>query len=107
MHFPPDSFGDPFIIEQLPLPRPAIAYGVQRLDTDTLLDPLSARLVPIRQASADCCFPSFAAAYQAASEWTRQHIPQNGEHQLAIVPLGYDPFLERLILIYGVLCSRP
>lgn len=107
MQFPPDCFGDTFVIDQLPLPRPAIAYGVQRLDTDTVLDSLKGRLVPIRQAGADCCFSSFPAAYQAACEWTRQHIPENGEHQLAIVPLGYDPFLERLILIYGVLCSQP
>ena len=44
---------------------------------------------------------------ERASRWVAAHCTEPREHPLAIVPIGYDPRLERYILIYGVLTSRP
>lgn len=104
---PADAFGDPFEIDALPLPRPAVGYGVQRLDTDTLLDPQQKRLVPVREAGLACRFARFDDAHAAAAAWLNEHNTPADEHHLAIVPLGYDTFLERHVLIYGVLCGQP
>lgn len=105
--FPADAFGDPFEIDALPLPRPAVGYGVQRLDTDTLLNPLQKQLVPVREAGLACRFARFDDAHAAAAAWLNEHNTPADEHHLAIIPLGYDTFLERHVLIYGVLCGQP
>ena len=105
--FPADAFGDPFEINVLPLPRPAVGYGVQRLDTDTLLDPRQGRLVPVREAGLACRFARFDEAHAAAAAWLQTRETGADDHHLAIVPLGSDTFLERHVLIYGVLCGQP
>lgn len=105
--FSADAFGDPFDIDALPLPRPAVGYGVQQLGTDTLLDPRQGRLVPVREAGLACRFAHFDAAHAAAAAWLQAQDTGADEHHLAIVPLGYDSFLERHVLIYGVLCGQP
>jgi len=102
-----DAFGDPFALERLPLPRPAIGYAVQQLDTDLLLDRESNRLMPVRSPQLQPTFASFADAHAGAGRWLASQRTDPASHALAIVPIGYDPLLERHILIYGVLTSRP
>ena len=104
---PADAFGDPFILETLPLPRPAVGYAVQWLDSDRLLDRRHDTFQPIRTPGLQPVFASFAAAHAAAAAWLAAQQIDPDEHRLSIVPLGYDPLLERHILIYGVLCGRP
>lgn len=104
---PADTFGDPFALEKLPLARQAIAYAVQRLDTDCLLDRNSNNFKVIRSPGLQPGFASFAEAFDVASEWVMHHCPPPADHGLAIVPIAYDPLLERHVLIYGVLGSRP
>ena len=43
-----DAFGDPFAVDELPLPRPGTGYAVQMLDTDTLLDRRSGHFLGVR-----------------------------------------------------------
>lgn len=105
--FPADAFGDPFALDALPLPRPAVGYGVQRLGTDTLLDLRDGEFHPIRSPGLAPCFATFAGAHAAAAAWAARHGVDEGSHCLAIVPLGYDSLLERHILIYGVLDPHP
>ncbi|MDR3323594.1 MAG: hypothetical protein LBS89_05250 [Zoogloeaceae bacterium] len=93
-------FGDPFRLEDLPLPRPAEGYAVQYLGRDWLLDRTTAAFLPIRTPRLQGLFPSFEAARQAALAWGRA---QSGTPPLAIVPAAFDPVSERHILIYGVL----
>ena len=104
---PADAFGDHFELSALPLPRPADGYAVQRLDTDTLLDRASGRFLPVRNPELLALFASFAAAHAAATAWVLANCPNPVEHQLAIVPAGFDPVLHRHVLIYGVLCGQP
>ncbi len=104
---PADTFGDPFDITTLPLPRPAVGYGVQRLDSDCLLDQRSGEFMPVRSLQLDAAFPSFAHAHGAAADWLARTGTPADAHDLAIVPLGYDPLLQRPILIYGVIRSEP
>ena len=104
---PADAFGDPFDIARLPLPRPAVAYGVQRLDTDCLLDRHHPRFLPVRSRDLDAFFPDFGSAHAAAGAWLAHSGTPLEAHDLAIVPLGYDPLLERPILIHGVIRSEP
>jgi hypothetical protein len=104
---PADAFGDRFALASLPLPRPPAGYAVQRLDTDTLLDRHSGRFLPVRSSELDGLFDSFDAAFAAASAWVLANCPAVSDHQLAIVPAGFDPVLERHVLIYGVLCGKP
>lgn len=104
---PADAFGDPFLLESLPLARPAVGYGVQTLGTDTLLDRRDGAFRPIRTAGLQPVFESFAAAHEAAADWLLRHGVDPEEHRLSIVPLGYDALLERHVLIYGVLHGRP
>ena len=104
---PPDTFGDPFSLEALPLPRPAIAYAIQHLGTDTLLDRQTGQFRPIRTPDLQPRFATFAEAFAAASNWLVAHDVAIDEHELSIVPLAYDPLLGRHVLIYGVLCGRP
>jgi hypothetical protein len=106
-NLPADAFGDPFLLETLPLPRAAAGYAVQRLDTDTLLDRRTATFLPVRSGALDGLFETFGTAHAAASAWVMKHCPPPGDHHLAIVPAGFDPELQRHILIYGVLCGRP
>ena len=104
---PADAFGDPFLLDDLPLPRQPAGYAVQRLDTDTLLDRHSGAFLPVRSPELAGLFPTFDAAHAAASAWVAQHCPPPADHCLAIVPAGFDPFLNRHVLIYGVLCGQP
>lgn len=104
---PADAFGDPFSLEALPLARRAVAYGVQRLDTDQLLDRGSGRFMAIRSPALQPRFATFAEAHRVASDWVLSHCPPPADPGLAIVPLAYDPLLERHVLIYGVLGSAP
>lgn len=104
---PTDTFGDPFDIATLPLPRPAVGYGVQRLDSDCLLDRRSGEFLAVRTPQLDAAFPSFAHAHAAAADWLARTGTPADEHDLAIVPLGYDRLLQRPILIYGVIRSEP
>lgn len=105
--FAPDTFGDPFTLDQLPLPRDARGYAVQALDTDTLLDCHTGAFLPMRSPALNGLFNSFAAAHAAASNWVDTHCATLEEHRLAIVPAGFDDDLQRHILIYGVLCGQP
>lgn len=102
-----DTFGDRFDIAALPLPRPPAGYAVQMLDTDQLLDRRSGDFLPVRSPQLKGLFGSFDEAHAAAHAWVASHCPPPEEHRLAIVPAGYDPFRERHVLIYGVLCTRP
>ena len=104
---PADSFGDPFLLDALPLPRRPAGYAVQRLDTDTLLDRVSGRFLPVRSADLQGLFATFDDAHAAASRWVMRHCPPPSDHHLAIVPAGFDPALNRHVLIYGVLCGQP
>lgn len=104
---PPDTFGDRFTLTDLPLPRPAAGYGVQQLGSDLLLDQNSGTLLPVRSPQLAPLFPSFDAAHAAAARWLERTGTPPEAHQLAIVPLGYDPRFERHVLIYGVLCAQP
>lgn len=105
--FGEDAFGHAFNLEDLPLPRAACGYGVQRLDTDTLLDRRTGQFRPVREPEVDACFTSFDEARSAARAWVREHVPLIEDPSLAIVPLGFDPLLGRPILIFGVLPSAP
>ncbi len=105
--YPADAFGDPFDLASLPLPRPAAGYAVQRLNTDQLLDQNSGNFLPVRSTTLNPVHRSFADAYASALSWVNQHQIAVDDHQLAIVPIAYDPIRERHILIYGVLCTQP
>lgn len=107
IHLPADAFGDRFELSALPLARPPAGYAVQRLDTDRLLDRNTGELLPVRTPSLAALFDSFDEAYLAAHQWVESHCDIPTEHQLAIVPAGYDPVFERHVLIYGVLCGQP
>ena len=102
-----DAFGDRFDLTALPLPRAPAGYAVQLLDTDQLLDRNSSDFLPVRSPQLNPLFDSFDDAYAAAAQWVESHDENPDEHRLAIVPVGYDPILERHILIYGVLCGAP
>lgn len=102
-----DAFGDRFDLEHLSLPRRAAGYAVQRLDSDHLLDRHSGILLPIRTPGLQALFEDFDSAYAAARTWTLAHCPPPGDHRLAIVPAGFDPVLQRPVLIYGMLCGQP
>lgn len=106
-HYPADAFGDPFDLAGLPLPRIACGYGVQLLDTDRLLDAATGELLPVRSPDLRAAFASFAAAHAAAATWAARNAVAPDDHRLAIVPVGYDPVLQRHVLIYGVLCGHP
>lgn len=104
---PADSFGDRFALDNLPLARRAAGYAVQRLDTDRLLDRSSGNFLPVRSPELHCLFASFDEAREAAGNWVVKNCPPPADHRLAIVPVGFDPLLERHVLIYGVLCGQP
>lgn len=106
-HFSDDAFGDRFELSDLPLPRAAAGYAVQRLDTDQLLDRNSGELCPVRTPTLSPLFDSFDEAYSAACHWVISHGENPADHHLAIVPAGYDSIFERHVLIYGVLCGQP
>ena len=105
--FTADAFGDRFDLAALPLPRAARGYGVQMLDTDTLLDRRSGAFLPVRSAALDGLFASFDDAHAAACRWVEAHCAAPDTHRLAIVPASFDDALHRHILIYGVLCGEP
>lgn len=105
--FPADAFGDPFRIEDLPLPRPAVGYGVQWLGTDTLLDRTQQCFLPIRTPQLSPVFADFAQAHAAASRWLESRPETSALPPLSIVPLAFDALLERHVLVYGVLCDKP
>ena len=107
LRLPDDAFGDPFDIGRLPLPRPAVGYAVQWLDTDLLLDRRSADFLPVRSPDLTPVFRSFSEAHAAASGWLAHRQDDGKEVALAIVPVGYDLLLGRHILIYGVLTASP
>lgn len=98
-----DAFGDRFSLEDLPLPRSAAGYAVQRLDTDELLDKASGRFLAVRNPALDALFDSFDTAYAEARKWVKENPDISTDHGLAIVPATYDDKLHRHVLIYGVL----
>ncbi|MGE5469311.1 MAG: hypothetical protein ACM3X0_00800 [Bacteroidota bacterium] len=104
---PADAFGDRFALDALPLPRAPAGYAVQRLDTDTLLDRQRGTFLAVRSPELHGLFASFDEAYAAAADWVIKNCPPPADHRLAIVPAGYDPMLQRHILIHGVLCGQP
>jgi hypothetical protein len=97
-------FGDPFCLEQLPLPRPAEGYAVQYLGCDQLLDRCTGQFLPIRQPELRALYPSFSSAFAAARTWRDAH--PDAAPELAIVPAAFDAASERHILIYGVLGNK-
>lgn len=105
--FPGDAFGDPFSLDDLPLPRPATGYAVQMLDTDTLLDRTSGEFLPVRDPALLGLFESFDGAHVAACAWLGKRDAGADRHPLAIVPAYYDPVMSRHVLIYGVLPQSP
>jgi hypothetical protein len=94
-------FGDPFRLEDLPLPRPAQGYAVQRLGSDQLLDRLTHDFLPVRHPALQALFPGFSPAAAAARAWREAH-PETAP-ELAVVPAAFDAASTRHILIYGVL----
>jgi hypothetical protein len=108
-HFqlPDNAFGDRFNLDDLPLARPPSGYAVQMLDTDTLLDSISANFLPVRSPALKGLFPTFDAAHAAAQRWLEANGQTLNEHRLAIVPASFDSALDRHVLIYGVLCDQP
>lgn len=104
---PANTFGDRFELHDLPLPRAAAGYAVQMLDTDTLLDRHTGKFLPVRSEQLNGLFDSFDSAFTAAEAWVAENAAPLDEHCLAIVPASYDNYLERHVLIYGVLCSAP
>ncbi len=107
MEVPVDAFGDHFELNALTLPRQADGYAVQLLDTDCLLDKETAEFLSVRTSKLRGLFASFEAAHQAAVRWLQLSQTPLGEHEIAIVPASYDHALQRHILIYGVLRSKP
>ncbi len=105
--FPDDAFGDRFNLADLPLPRTAAGYAVQRLGTDTLLDRSSASFLSVRAIQLQALFETFDAAHAAASDWLIRQSITHEDHGLAIVPANFDPLMQRHVLIYGVLCGQP
>lgn len=106
-HFSATAFGDIFDLQQLPLPRPADGYAVQRLDHDQLLDRKRQLFLPMRDATLEALFSRFSDAHAAASAWLDTQGLCCDTYPLAIVPAAFDPRLKRHILIYGVLRTRP
>lgn len=104
---PEDAFGDPFSLQDLPLPRTATGYAVQMLDTDTLLDRLTEEFLPVRDPSLAGLFESFREAHAAASAWLGKRGAGMDLYPLAIVPAYFDHGLNRHVLIYGVLTQSP
>ncbi len=102
-----DAFGDPFVLDTLPLRRPAAGYAVQMLGSDQLLDRRSGVFLPVRSPDLAGLFESFKAAREAAEAWVDRHCQAPAEHRLAIVPAAFDEALERHVLIYGVLEEQP
>lgn len=107
MEVPSDAFGDYFDLRSLPLPRRADGYAVQLLDTDRLLDRETAKFLSVRTPELRGLFTSFEAAHCAATRWLQLSQTSLSEHGIAIVPASYDDSLQRHILIYGVLRSKP
>ena len=107
LEFHRDSFGDPFTLAELPLPRLPHGYAVQMLDTDKLLDRASGNFLPVRAIQLKGLFSTFDDAHDAACRWVDAHCLTLEEHRLAIVPARFDPVLQRHVLIYGVLCGQP
>lgn len=105
--FSADAFGDRFDLADLPLPRIARGYAVQRLDTDTLLDRVSGDFLSVRKSQLQGLFDNFDEAYIAARDWVIRSRSLPTEHSLAIVPANFDPILQRHVLIYGVLRGQP
>ena len=105
--FGADAFGDRCTLADLPLPRPAGGYAVQMLDTDTLLDRASGRVLAVRSAELDGLFASFDEVFAAACRWVEAHCSVPEDHRLAIVPAAFDAVRQRHVLIYGVLCGQP
>ncbi|MDR1350174.1 MAG: hypothetical protein LBJ59_05240 [Zoogloeaceae bacterium] len=97
-------FGDPFCLEDLPLPRPAEGYAVQRLGCDQALDQRTHDFLSVRHPDLRALYPSFSAASTAAQAWREAHPEATPE--LAIVPAAFDAVAERHILIYGVLGNK-
>ncbi len=104
---PLNTFGDPFDISRLTLPRPAEGYAVQQLDSDLLLDQRSAEFLPVRSPELKAIFRSFDDAHHAAESWLTKQTGATDQHDLAIVPVSFDQRLQRHILIYGVLRRTP
>jgi hypothetical protein len=104
---PVNAFGDPFDIRHLALRRPAGGYAVQKLDSDLLLDQLTAEFLPVRSPKLKALYSSFDDAHQAAARWLASQLNGIEHHNLAIVPASFDELLQRHILIYGVLRSTP
>jgi len=102
-----DAFGDRFKLADLPLPRTAPGYAVQRLGSDTLLDHASGDFLAVRAPQLQGLFDSFDEAHAAACRWVISHCATPEDHGLAIVPASFDPVLQRHVLIYGVLCGQP
>ena len=71
--FPADAFGDRFELEALPLPRAALGYAVQMLDTDTVLDHHSDTFMPVRSTKLQGLFGNFDDAYSAAKNWAERN----------------------------------
>lgn len=102
----PCAFGDPFALHELDLPRQAVGYGLQQLGSDQVLDRNTGNLRSIRTPKLHPVFSSFSEAYTAGKTWVKNNH-EISDIQLAIVPLGFDPELERHVLIYGVLQADP
>lgn len=107
-------FGEPYRLDDLPLPRPAVGYGIHQLGTDRLLDQRSQRLQAMRHPGLQAVFDSFAAAEAAARDWLCNSqplattiAPAPDALPLSIVPLGWDAEMQRPILLWGMLSPEP
>lgn len=99
-------FGEPYRLTDLPLPRPAIGYGVQQLGSDRLLDQHTLTLQAMRHPGLHAVFADFASAERTARQWL-DTAPAAQSLPLSIVPLGWDADMQRPILIWGMLSAEP
>ena len=102
-----DAFGDPFDLNQLPLPRAGTGYAVQQLGSDTLLDRQKKTFLPVRNPDLDALFERFDLAFEAAREWLSAQNVGIEDVPLAIVPAFHNAELQRHVLVHGVLPLTP
>lgn len=105
--WPNDLFGDPFELAHLPLPRPALGYGIQEFDTGHALNPYTQSLQTLRASKKEVIFSTYAEAFQQGINYLQQKLSKSHDHNLCITPIGYDEVMERPVWILGVLWSEP
>jgi hypothetical protein len=94
--------------------RPAVAastgsgYAVQMLDTDTLLDRITRAIFcrSVRRIAPGACSTALTMPAPRRLPGLKP-LPAAGGTSAGHRPAGFDDFLQRHVLIYGVLCGQP